>query len=276
MRKSENIVKKIRQRCAVQLRNHAQDFAYPTHWHDYYEFEFVAEGEYEHLCNGVRRRAAAGEGWILSGLDFHSLRAVKDSRIVNISFTPDFLPNQMAEFINLPGHPLLFCLPGETLRYTVGQCVRLEQELACASEALQDAMVSALFSEILITAIRHSAVPENERRRVVPQIMRSAALYIQQNYQKDIALSEIAERQNVSAAYLGSVFKSTYGCSFHEYLNKLRLKCACDMLRSTSMTAREIASACGYRSTEYFYSVFRKYLDMTPVQYRNTGAPPFP
>ena len=46
------------------------------------------------------------------------------------------------------------------------------------------------------------------------------------------------------------------------------MRFACNLISSTDMSIKEIAHAAGYSSTEYFYSVFKKTIGVTPKIYR--------
>lgn len=51
-------------------------------------------------------------------------------------------------------------------------------------------------------------------------------------------------------------------------LNKLRIGKACELLRSSDIKIYEIGSIVGYNDSQYFYRVFKKYVNQTPIEYR--------
>ncbi len=83
-----------------------------------------------------------------------------------------------------------------------------------------------------------------------------------------LSMNEVADHVDMSAAYLGRLFKQLTGETFTEYLTKYRLDAACDMLRNTNKTVNEITEAVGFTNSSYFYIVFKKNLGCTPNQYR--------
>lgn len=83
-----------------------------------------------------------------------------------------------------------------------------------------------------------------------------------------LSINEIADSVNMSAAYLGRVFKQVTEITFTEYLTRYRLNKACDMLNHTEMTINEISDAVGFTNSSYFYIVFKKYMNTTPSKYR--------
>lgn len=63
-------------------------------------------------------------------------------------------------------------------------------------------------------------------------------------------------------------FKQVVGISAMEYVIQLRIKSACDMLRSSGCTSVEIAFACGFQNLSNFNRQFKKCVGCTPRQYR--------
>ncbi len=92
--------------------------------------------------------------------------------------------------------------------------------------------------------------------------------YIQANYQ-DITLEDMASYFNLSAPYISKYIKDKSGKTFGEHLTSIRLKKAKTLLKNRNMTVENISYAIGYPNVEHFIRVFKKFFDMTPMQYRN-------
>lgn len=93
-------------------------------------------------------------------------------------------------------------------------------------------------------------------------------LYLNENYTKDINLKTIAETFHLNALYLGRILKLETGCTFTEYMNRLRLDKAIDLLIHTDLSAKQVSEQVGYSNDKYFNTLFKKYTDMTPGEYR--------
>ena len=92
--------------------------------------------------------------------------------------------------------------------------------------------------------------------------------YLQANY-IDVTLDDLAEKFYLSKPYLSKYIKEKSGMTFGELVKKIRIKKARAMLKSSSMTAENIALSVGYQNVEHFNRLFKKAYDMTPVQFRN-------
>lgn len=92
--------------------------------------------------------------------------------------------------------------------------------------------------------------------------------YVAENYMHKIRLSDISRELNFSLTYTSICFKRECEMSFRDYLTKVRIEKACDLLRLTEKTVSEIASLVGYEDDTFFYRAFRRCLGMTPIEYK--------
>lgn len=105
------------------------------------------------------------------------------------------------------------------------------------------------------------------KRTDVPAL-KEAVDYIDDHYCENISLEEVAEHVGLNAAYFSSLFKREMDINFSNYVTKKRIEAAKRMLRNTNAPLIEIAMSLGYENQSYFSSVFKKYCNMTPKQYR--------
>jgi len=92
--------------------------------------------------------------------------------------------------------------------------------------------------------------------------------YIQNNYNKEIGLKDISDDSHLSPQYLSTFFKKQTGYSPMEYLAKIRIDTAKDMLKDSKEKISSIALNVGYDSSHYFHRIFKKVAGITPAQYR--------
>lgn len=92
--------------------------------------------------------------------------------------------------------------------------------------------------------------------------------YLEQNYMKDVALGDVAEKLKYSDAYFCKVFKQCFGVSFVMYLASLRIKKAKELLGDITINIKEISGMVGYQDPNYFTKVFKRMVDLTPSEYR--------
>ena len=91
--------------------------------------------------------------------------------------------------------------------------------------------------------------------------------YINQNYSRDISLNEVAQHMVMSESYLSRLFKRETGENFSEYLSKVRINKAIEMMQEGRYKVYEVAENVGYRNVEYFSKQFKKIIGKSPKDY---------
>ncbi|MBR5356996.1 MAG: response regulator [Lachnospiraceae bacterium] len=91
---------------------------------------------------------------------------------------------------------------------------------------------------------------------------------IRVNYKDNITLKELGKKYFINSAYLGQLFKNKYGISFKDYLHKIRIEKAEELLINTDLKTYEVAEAVGYKDVDYFINRFIEDKGCTPAKFR--------
>lgn len=91
---------------------------------------------------------------------------------------------------------------------------------------------------------------------------------ISENFNKNISLSQISKPLNYSLPYISSKFKADTGYSFTEYLQKYRIEHSMRLLSNSDMKIIDTAYSVGYSDINFFGILFKKYVNMTPSQFK--------
>lgn len=100
-------------------------------------------------------------------------------------------------------------------------------------------------------------------------IIRSAIAYIDHHLSEKLTVPMIAGHIYVHPDYLSSRFKQEAGVTITAFMQKRRIEEACHFLRYSQSTVSEIAAFYQFCSQSHFIQVFKKYMGMTPAQYKN-------
>ena len=95
--------------------------------------------------------------------------------------------------------------------------------------------------------------------------------FIEQEYSKTGLLTLFSERYHFNPQYISRQFKKETGMSLNEYIQKIRIEKSCALLRGTDRSIREIAEQVGYKDLKFFKEVFKRFMQMTPREYRKKG-----
>lgn len=238
----------------------------PLHWHEYIEFEFVVSGTGEHTYNNEKHTLRPGSAWMICHCDFHQIIATSKMTIYNIQFSKDFLDEALSANLSFSKFNIQLN-PAET-----SMLMQKVEELIEESHhdfSYRNLMAKCIISEIVVFMIRNSP-PKLSLPKHSP--VQQLVSYINAHFMENISLTDLANMSSLSPNYLGQLFKNQIGYTFHEFLNRLRLRYACNLLLTSNISIKEIAFLSGYRSVEYFLYIFKAKLNLTPQQYRNRAG----
>lgn len=105
---------------------------------------------------------------------------------------------------------------------------------------------------------------QNKNQRAV-EIVKN---YVAKHYKEDVSLKEAADMVYLNPKYLGELFKKETGMYFNEYLVGYRLDLAKEMLLDVRQRVGEVGEQVGYQDARYFSKLFKKYVGVTPKQYK--------
>lgn len=117
----------------------------------------------------------------------------------------------------------------------------------------------------------HSYFPNKEKPEIHPsqKLYYSTKKIIDTQYDDlKLSISSIAQSLNVNRSYLTSVFKDYHQISPKEYLLKVRMTRACELLKHSQEPIKIIAYSVGYQDPLHFSKAFKKYYQQSPREYR--------
>ena len=92
--------------------------------------------------------------------------------------------------------------------------------------------------------------------------------YIEHNYMENIKLETIAPLFGYNSSYLGKIFTKKVGIGFNVFVDQIRINHSKELLTGTDLKVYEIAEKVGYSNVDYFHTKFKKYVNLSPAEYR--------
>lgn len=121
-------------------------------------------------------------------------------------------------------------------------------------------------NELYLSYQTAQKVRNNQTTDLLSQIRR----YIQSEYNNsDLTLHSIANHFNINHCYLTSLYKDKYGINLYDYLIRVRMEKAAELLNTTDLKSYQIAELTGYSNSQYFSLSFKKYCGCTVTEYRS-------
>ncbi|MDD2534033.1 MAG: response regulator [Eubacteriales bacterium] len=109
----------------------------------------------------------------------------------------------------------------------------------------------------------------NEQIRPLNRLTERAVAYLELHFgDPELSFRRLCEALFVSSSYLSKIFKQDTGETFVDYLTKIRIQKALQLLANPALRMYEVANMTGYKSQHYFSAAFKRILGVTPSEYR--------
>ena len=243
---------------------------FDLHWHEHIELHYVVSGhttiklEQEDVlaCQGdlvIANSSILHEGFC-DGTPMETLVAIfnmadfsRELADKNIIFQPHIRNDP--EIIRIMG-----TISGEMLRQEIGG------RLVCKGCLLQ----------LVAYLVRHYAremldQEDSLRRRKKLERLNIVYQYIERNYSGPIGNRELADLIHVSEGRFSHLFKESAGMAPLQYINKVRLEKAANLLKRGDYTVAEVANAVGFSDYNHFGRLFRRAFGCTPMEARKNS-----
>ncbi len=117
-----------------------------------------------------------------------------------------------------------------------------------------------------VAALSNQLIVERENAEP-PAIVRAKA-FINEHSGEELSLEQVAKAVNMSSFYFCKMFKKFAGVNFTEYVSRIRIEKARNLLLNPNLRISEIAYEVGFQSLTHFNRVFKKVLGQSPTDFR--------
>lgn len=125
---------------------------------------------------------------------------------------------------------------------------------------------------LLTIFAQHLALVSNQllvhQANAEPPAITKAKQFIEAHQTEEISLSDVAKAVNTSTFYFCKMFKKATGLNFTDYLSRVRVEKAKNLLLNPNLRISEVAFAAGFQSLSHFNRVFRRIAGESPTRYR--------
>ena len=105
------------------------------------------------------------------------------------------------------------------------------------------------------------------QKKKINRVIVNAKIFIDENFSNEITLEEVSKFVCVSPHYFSRLFKEETSENFIEYLTKVRIDKAKELMKTSSLSIKEICFKIGYADPNYFSHIFKKVEKLTPSEY---------
>lgn len=126
--------------------------------------------------------------------------------------------------------------------------------------------------KLLAIFAQHIAMVSNQivthRQNAEPPMITRARQFIEENQTEELSLEQVAKSVNTSTFYFCKMFKKATGLNFTEYVSRVRIEKAKNLLLNPNLRVSEIAYEVGFQSLTHFNRVFKRLIGQSPSDYR--------
>jgi len=130
-------------------------------------------------------------------------------------------------------------------------------------------LAKSLVESLLYSCLRLLIGPETRKSRKATHSYEALCLYVQENFQDDLTRESVARKFGIAAAHVSRLFRTEGMMRFNDYVNLVRINRAKFILANYRIPLKEVAGNCGYADVAYFCRVFKRFVKITPTQYRD-------
>ena len=249
--------------------------SYQLCWHKSIELLVVLKGEVEAYVGGELRQMKQDDLLVINSNCVHSL-FVKDpdSIFLVIELHPGYLKkipefrdqnlqidfstddsNRFNPFVSMLRY---YC--AETFSHAMREG-KLEERMA---EQYLGILLYELIAKFGVSS--ENAFVTSERQHEALQV---AMDYMEQNFDCPISLEQVADKTGYNRTYISTLFKSSLGLSFRDYLVRVRLRHAIKQIAETDRPILQIALDCGFSNVNALITSVKKYCGKNPQEYRD-------
>ncbi len=258
-----------------------------VHAHEYTEVTIVLSGTATHIVCGKEYLIGPGDVFVINPDATHGFTNARDLFHYKVNYMREALESMNGGILQMSGYQALFVLGGtggsagfpcrlklgaQDLQWCIKLVQSLERELNDAEPGCET-MSSAYFMEFIVGLARRYS-HEMGRQTELNNIEKIAILasYLEKHCLEPISSIDMVRVAGLSERQLRRLFNKHYQTSPLEYLLRLRIRHAANLLVFTSKTVSEIAFASAFHEDSYFCRRFRKYTGLSPLEYRRQNS----
>ena len=240
-----------------------------AHYHGGYELYYLIRGERDYFIEDKFYKVNEGDVVFVPRSLIHRTSGKSALRTL-IYFSDDFLKrffsSEILDSLSL-SEPFVF-RPNEKQAHAFAE--DFDAVLKAYFEEERTEERSAYFAGMVFKTLWSISNLKNcyEMQALQSTALENIVLYINENYSTISGLDEIAEHFFMSKYHLCRLFSKNLGMSLITYLNMVRIREACSLIKNTEMSFTEIATRCGFNSESYFCKLFKSEMGVSPSAYR--------
>lgn len=264
--------------------SHPHDLTETEHHHDFCELAIVTQGRAFHCLGNRDFPVTAGDVFLLQGRQKHYFHGRDNLDLINVMYAPDDAGLPENELRRMPGYCAMVLLEPAyrrshrfesrlhlrriPLAQTAQLAAELEKELAEQRPGFE-AAARAKLTELLVFLSRAYTDTETTEAAALLRVGNVIGA-LENDFSRKWRIDELLNVAHMSRSNFMRVFRRATGQTPIDYLIRLRIQKAMELLTGSDLPVTEVALAIGFEDSNYFTRQFRKATGETPTAFRKT------
>lgn len=251
------------------------------HKHDYYEIIYAYKGSYVQEIYGEKLEMRENTICIIPPKMIHTVKLYGSSAIIDILVRTEMFDRTFMSFLLLNDDLHSFFIRGllcnnytNYILFNIENCTKIQRLVLemfveyNLNNKYSKTILNGIFLIFLGTLMQNyeSSIQLSDTNKShirVPIIFD----YLEKEY-NSVTLDSLATHFNYNKSYMSKLIKKLTGKNFTEIIQDIKMRKACELLRSTNLTVNDLANHLGYNDVSYFSSIFKKTNGVLPSQYK--------
>ena len=263
-------------------RVHDTKYTMEPNLHDSFEMVYIKKGDAEFLVNATPVPVSPNDIIIIKPYQYHKFRVKSETGCDFIVLNFKFENRAGGQYSEVSLHDFLhFVSSGESGDYISLKVSQKNEIISLLERILRERsggedegvfLSQLLMMELFVHLSRalkqeweDSIRGKSPKRRELIDI---SVKYIQNHFERNLSLGDMAKYVFLSPGYFTHAFKEETGVSPIQYLLKVRVERACELLADTDDKIIDIALAVGFSHPQRFNESFKKYAGVSPTEFR--------
>lgn len=268
---------------------HSNSYPILMHAHNYYELNVVTKGECRHYFNNKSHPAKAGDIFMIPPYTEHGYWAdSEEPQIFHLIIKNDITEKYKYQLGKYPGIKILFEVEPQirmafsdlSLNINISksllgdfvndfdELIAIDKERAEDDGVMFELKTVCLLCKLAKIISQKYAMTDDRSDNTADYIILKTTQYMEENYFSKITVDDLSKIVNMSTPNFFRYFKKVFNTSPMEYLKKIRISHATDMLSSTDKSISFIAQECGFFDASHFTHAFEQSTNMKPKEFR--------
>ncbi|WP_158734583.1 helix-turn-helix domain-containing protein [Alteribacillus sp. YIM 98480] len=258
-----------------------------NHRHSYFEFLYCVSGEMEQWLNGKMYVLKPGDAVVIKSGMYHHTHTTEKTKYLDFHF--DIEMKEIHSIFQLASEPIISNSETMNDTFSISLWVKnfieefqikpqrkvpylVQEDYLDIDSTVDILLLHSRVLELISVLARHFLTKQSQQLTGISpsqtRVAYEAANILENRHNSKFKIEDLANELNLNRSYLSQCFTKTYGMSPSEYLMRIRIREARQLLMETDLSVEHISQHLAFSSAGHFSRTFRSIMEVSPYQFR--------